>query len=119
MLRSRRFSMSSDEVDALVTKTREQAESAVQEVVAQVDLSAVPHRVSVVQGLPFEVISEYTRTAAVAVLGTLSRAGIAGVLIGNTAERVLRQVDCSVIAVKPAGFESPVQLPSEDVEKIA
>lgn len=119
MLRSRRLNVPSEEVDAIVDGTRKKAEAAVQEVIAQVDLAAVPRRVSVVEGVPFEVVSEYARTAEVAVLGTLSRAGIAGVLIGNTAERILRQIDCSVIAVKPEGFETPIQLPTEDLEKIA
>jgi len=44
------------------------------------------------------------------VMGTVCRTGIPGVLIGNTAESVLGQVDCSVLAVKPEGFVSPVTL---------
>jgi len=32
----------------------------------------------------------------------------AGHLIGNTAEKILHQVDCSVLTVKPDGFVSPV-----------
>lgn len=42
------------------------------------------------------------------VMGTLSRSGLAGLLIGNTAEKVLNTVGCSVLTVKPAGFVSPV-----------
>jgi universal stress protein E len=42
------------------------------------------------------------------VMETVSRAGIAGLLIGNTAEKILHQVDCSVLTVKPDGFVSPV-----------
>ena len=30
-------------------------------------------------------------------------------IIGNTAEEVLNQVDCSVLTVKPEGFVSPVR----------
>jgi universal stress protein E len=44
------------------------------------------------------------------VMGTVCRTGIPGVLIGNTAESVLGQVDCSVLTVKPEGFLSPVTL---------
>lgn len=43
------------------------------------------------------------RVSAV-VLGTIARTGLAGLVIGNTAERVLRRVTCSVLALKPAGF---------------
>lgn len=44
------------------------------------------------------------------VMGTVSRTGIAGLFIGNTAEKVLRNVDCSVLIVKPDGFVTPVRL---------
>ena len=42
------------------------------------------------------------------VMGTVCRTGLPGLLIGNTAENVLGQVDCSVLAAKPEGFVSPV-----------
>jgi nucleotide-binding universal stress UspA family protein len=42
------------------------------------------------------------------VMGTVCRTGIPGFIIGNTAERVLDTVDCSVLVVKPEGFVSPV-----------
>lgn len=44
------------------------------------------------------------------VMGTVGRTGIPGFFIGNTADSVLRQVDCSVLAVKPEGFLTPVEL---------
>ncbi len=44
------------------------------------------------------------------VMGTVSRTGIAGFFIGNIAEKVLQQVDCSVLTVKPDGFVTPVRL---------
>jgi universal stress protein E len=42
------------------------------------------------------------------VMGTIARTGLPGVLIGNTAEKVLDSVHCSVVAIKPAGFVSPL-----------
>jgi hypothetical protein len=33
--------------------------------------------------------------------------------MGNTAERVLQQLKCSVLALKPAGFETPVKSGAE------
>jgi nucleotide-binding universal stress UspA family protein len=44
------------------------------------------------------------------VMGTVSRGGIAGVLIGNTAEEILGEVDCSVLTLKPPGFVTPVKV---------
>jgi len=38
----------------------------------------------------------------------MGRTGVPGLFIGNTAESVLHQVDCSVLALKPPGFVSPV-----------
>lgn len=48
--------------------------------------------------------------ADLVVMGTVVRTGIAGFIIGNTAEAVLDQLACSVLAIKPAGFSTPVQL---------
>lgn len=45
------------------------------------------------------------------VMGTVSRGGLAGILIGSTAERLLDRVDCSILAVKPLDFICPVELP--------
>jgi universal stress protein E len=44
------------------------------------------------------------------VMGTVGRTGIPGLLMGNTAETILQQVDCSVLAIKPPGFVTPVTL---------
>lgn len=41
-------------------------------------------------------------------LGTVGRSGINGVLLGNTAEKVLGACDCSILTVKPADFVSPI-----------
>ena len=44
------------------------------------------------------------------VMGTLSRSGIAGFFIGNTAENVFEELTCSLLALKPHGYVSPVTL---------
>ena len=46
--------------------------------------------------------------ADLVVMGTIARTGIPGFIIGNTAEAILEQLKCSVLAVKPPGFVSPV-----------
>jgi len=58
------------------------------------------------------VIPELARGlhADLVVMGTVARTGISGLLIGNTAESILDQLDCSVLAVKPKGFVTPVTL---------
>lgn len=42
------------------------------------------------------------------VMGTVGRVGIPGFIIGNTAEAILQQLKCSVLAIKPEGFQTPV-----------
>lgn len=44
------------------------------------------------------------------VMGTIGRTGITRRLVGNTAERVLQRVPCSVLAVKPEEFLSSVRV---------
>ena len=48
--------------------------------------------------------------ADLVVMGTVARTGIPGFIMGNTAETILNQLDCSVLAIKPAGFKTPVKL---------
>ncbi|MCZ7597386.1 MAG: universal stress protein [Gammaproteobacteria bacterium] len=43
------------------------------------------------------------------VMGTVARTGIPGFIIGNTAENLLRRIGCSLLALKPNGFVSPVK----------
>jgi len=44
------------------------------------------------------------------VMGTVSRGGIPGLLIGNTAERLIDRIDCALLTVKPKDFVCPVAL---------
>lgn len=66
--------------------------------------------VHLMEGEPAEAIVVFARQSEVdlTILGTVSRTGVAGFLIGNTAEEVLQEIECAVLAVKPESFESPV-----------
>jgi nucleotide-binding universal stress UspA family protein len=70
-------------------------------------------RVRLEHGEPWKMIGKTARCldSDLVVMGTVSRAGIPGFLIGNTAEKVLRTCDRSILTVKPEGFVSPVQAP--------
>ena len=46
--------------------------------------------------------------ADLVVMGTVGRTGVPGFIVGNTAEMILNQIDCSVLALKPPGFVTPV-----------
>ena len=69
-------------------------------------------RVHLIEGDADVVIPEFAKTQNVdlLVMGTVCRIGVPGFFIGNTAEKILDEVDCSVLTVKPEGFVSPVEL---------
>ena len=60
--------------------------------------------------LPVDAIAEAARKShsAIVVMGAISRSGFKRLLIGNTAERILDELPCDVMVVKPAKFRSPV-----------
>lgn len=59
-----------------------------------------------------KVIPELARELEVdcIVMGTVARTGVPGFFMGNTAETILDQLECSVLAIKPPGFVTPVTL---------
>ena len=75
-------------------------------------LQELQSQVYMLKGKPGQLIPELAAKLEVGliVMGTVSRTGVAGLLIGTAAERILHQVDCSVLAVKPDGFVTPVKL---------
>lgn len=66
--------------------------------------------IDIVKGEPEDVIPAHVEANGVdlVVMGTVARSGITGLVMGNTAERVLRRLRVSVLATKPPGFTSPV-----------
>lgn len=68
--------------------------------------------VHMLKGDAQSVIPEFASLEGVdlIVLGTVGRSGAAGLLIGNTAEQILNSIECSVVAVKPSNFVSPIKM---------
>jgi len=64
------------------------------------------------QGLPEDVISNVAEEidAELVILGTVGRSGLSATLLGHTAEQVIDQLDCDLLALKPTGFVSPITL---------
>ena len=62
------------------------------------------------EGLPETVIEQVATKidAELVILGTIGRTGISAALIGNTAEHVIDQLNCDVLALKPDGYISPL-----------
>ncbi|MCL1692753.1 MAG: universal stress protein [Actinomycetia bacterium] len=83
----------------------------------QLDMLAIRHvteterAIHMVAGAPGVVLPRLADRLDVdlVVMGTVGRTGLSGLIMGNTAETILRSVRCSVLAVKPKGFVTPVK----------
>lgn len=97
------------EVDGLLATERAVHAQAVVDLLDATGVRDKPWRVHLGKGPADEVVIAVAKNARVNVLvmGTVARTGMPGLLIGNTAEKILEEVTCSVVAIKPPGFESP------------
>ncbi|MDU8944826.1 universal stress protein [Ovoidimarina sediminis] len=112
MLRGARFNMSRDEIEAILRTVELESSSRLQALVR--DFEAFSDRIRVVhmKGVPADVVAEHAETEQIdtLVIGILGKPNDAGLLIGNTAVTIMNRVRCSILAVKPPGFVSPVTL---------
>jgi len=102
---------SPQEVAALVRATEHNHRERVQALLRSLDQKPPKCHVHLLKGDAGAIIPQIARNvhADVMVMGTVSRTGEPGLFMGSTAETILRQVHCSVLAVKPDGFVTPVQ----------
>ncbi|MCA9009726.1 MAG: universal stress protein [Planctomycetaceae bacterium] len=76
--------------------------------------SLAPSSVNIVShltwGYPWQEIARIAGEHKVDVItmGTVGRSGVKGVLLGNTAERILDTCDCSILTIKPDDYVSPI-----------
>lgn len=68
-------------------------------------------QIHLIPGDPADIVPAYVQREGcdLLVIGTVGRGGISGVLMGNTAESILRRVSSSVLALKPQDFICPVK----------
>ena len=72
--------------------------------------NAFPISKRVVNGHPQTVIPKQVSALDIdlLIMGTVGRSGLMGMLIGNTAESILLQINCSLFTEKPKGFKCPI-----------
>jgi len=99
-----------NELDWLLADRENRHRQALDSLLLPYDLSTAASNVHLLKGRPAKVVSACAREqgADLIVMGTIGRVGIPGMIIGNTAEDVLRETRVPVLAVKPDGFVSPV-----------
>lgn len=108
-----------NEVNAYVEQARRQQASNLDELMREVGTSVgldaldyLKPQMHLVKGWARKEIPALVKRidADLVVMGTVARTGVPGFIMGNTAETILNQIDCSVLAIKPPGFETPVTL---------
>lgn len=111
MLRSIRTGLSELEVDEIAMETRKIHEEWLDELIGRHRLKGIDFKVHLLKGDAGKIIPALVqkKRADLVVMGTVARTGIEGFLIGNTAEKILRNVDCSVLTVKPETFKTPIK----------
>jgi len=110
---------SKEEIAAYVEQVRQQHEDSLDDLVREVSsnlgedtMEYLKPRTHLVKGWARKEIPALAKQIEVdlVVMGTVARTGVPGFIMGNTAETILNQIDCSVLAIKPPGFVTPVTL---------
>ncbi len=109
-----RTECSQEDIDNYREKIRADAEKEIFDRLSMTDYRTIQQGTQIlVQGGPADSVVEQVITdnnADLLVMGTIGRGGIPGFLIGNTAERLLPSLNCSILAIKPDDFVSPVKV---------
>ena len=109
---------SSAELDRFLVDTRDRHRDSLDTLLASSELTVPRERAHLLEGDTTESIVRCVEDGKIDVLimGSLHSLEIPGYFIGSTAEKILRKVTCSVLSVKPDGFESPIQIESPGAE---
>jgi nucleotide-binding universal stress UspA family protein len=108
-----------EKVNAYVEQVRLQREANMEKLMLQaagnLDEGALDYlkpEVCLLKGWARKVIPVLAKQieADLVVMGTVARTGVPGFIMGNTAESILSQLECSVLAIKPTAFVTPVKL---------
>jgi nucleotide-binding universal stress UspA family protein len=100
------------ELERWIREAQDQHRRRLAELVRPYPLHALESQVFLLKGEPGRLIPELASKLEIGliVMGSASRAGVAGLFTRTTAERILRRVDCAVLAVNHDGFATPARL---------
>jgi universal stress protein E len=105
------FQISENELDELVANRQNEHRVALDGLIVQANLAGANQHIHHIKGLPEQCIPDFISQNGIDILvmGTVARTGIQSFIIGNTAENVVQKLSCSLLALKPNGFISPVK----------
>ena len=94
----------------MVQATGEEHQTKLEELAERHGVAELGGQTHLIKGAPQEVLPELADRLDInlIVMGTVGRRGLSGLIMGNTAESMMRAVRCSILTVKPEGFVSPV-----------
>lgn len=119
VMRSPFLATSEKDIMAYIEESRQQQQQNLEQLIYRLiqaigpkPWSSLHAKTHLIKGNPREKIPMLAKqiNADLVVMGTVARTGVAGFFMGNTAETILNKLNCSVLAIKPAGFKSPIQL---------
>lgn len=96
------------DIALLSQKMRQERMERLKVLLAPHEKSSVPMQVELLEGETRQVLPQYVSDNGIdlVILGSMSRTGISGFVMGNTAESMINQLSCSVITMKPDSFKS-------------
>jgi universal stress protein E len=99
------------ELDQMVEEREKEHRMALEALISESAIAGAEHRIHHVKGMPAHAIPDFVdqNYIDILVMGTVARTGIQSLVIGNTAENILQKLGCSLLALKPNGFKSPVR----------
>ena len=100
------------ELDSYIADQRKRYRDRMHDFLGGLNVELSSGLIHIVIGDPAVVIPRIVKQKNIdlVVMGTVARSGISGLLIGNTAEKVVSKLEASLLALKPDGFVSPVVL---------
>jgi nucleotide-binding universal stress UspA family protein len=112
MLRSKRTPLLESEVDEIITDIQDKHRRWLDDLLGHHNLEGLDVKIHLLKGNAGKIIPSLVKKqlADIVVMGTVSRTGVGGFFIGNTAEKIIRNVDCSVLTIKPDSFETPIKV---------
>ena len=99
-----------EEIEVLRMQEKIKREKSFNQLLSQCSTITQDCQLHLVDGDPRVIIPEFIKQQGIdiVVMGTVARTGIKGFVIGNTAEAILSQIHCSIMAIKPDNFQSPL-----------
>ena len=109
LMRGSRLAYQPTDIEQMGRSAFSQAHLRVQQLLSESAAPTVSTRVHIAKGHAGDVVPDVVTRfePSLLVVGTMSRRGIPGMIVGNTVERFVGRLGLPLLAVKPHGFASP------------